>query len=100
LDVHAGGIDLKFPHHENEIAQCTAYYQLDPNQQWSNYFLHTGHLHISGRKMSKSLKNFITIKVCDPSLLKLTILEFIEGFFTKSISTVLSYESLRKQYGI
>ena len=59
IDIHSGGIDLRFPHHDNEIAQSEAYYECD---QWINYFLHTGHLHISGKKMSKSLKNFITIK--------------------------------------
>ena len=59
LDVHAGGVDLKFPHHENEIAQSEA--RIDC-KQWVNYWLHTGHLNIQGLKMSKSLKNFITIK--------------------------------------
>ncbi|NXJ95963.1 SYCM protein, partial [Corythaixoides concolor] len=61
LDIHTGGIDLAFPHHENEIAQCEVYHQCD---QWGNYFLHSGHLHVKGsqEKMSKSLKNYITIK--------------------------------------
>lgn len=59
LDIHTGGVDLKFPHHDNEIAQSEAYYD---NGGWVKYFLHTGHLTISGCKMSKSLKNFITIK--------------------------------------
>ncbi|NXO83836.1 SYCM protein, partial [Sitta europaea] len=61
LDIHTGGIDLAFPHHENEIAQCEAYHQCE---QWGNYFLHSGHLHVKGsqEKMSKSLKNYITIK--------------------------------------
>ncbi|XP_038617630.1 probable cysteine--tRNA ligase, mitochondrial [Tachyglossus aculeatus] len=60
LDIHSGGIDLAFPHHENEIAQCEAYHQCS---QWGNYFLHSGHLHVKGKeKMSKSLKNYITIK--------------------------------------
>lgn len=61
LDIHSGGIDLAFPHHENEIAQSEAYHQCG---QWCNYFLHSGHLHLKGRaeKMSKSLKNYITIK--------------------------------------
>uniref|UniRef100_A0A8C2VIR8 Probable cysteine--tRNA ligase, mitochondrial n=1 Tax=Chinchilla lanigera TaxID=34839 RepID=A0A8C2VIR8_CHILA len=61
LDVHSGGIDLAFPHHENEIAQCEAFHQC---AQWGNYFLHAGHLHVKGQeqKMSKSLKNYITIK--------------------------------------
>jgi cysteinyl-tRNA synthetase len=59
LDVHAGGVDLKFPHHENEIAQSEGY---SGSHQWVNYWLHTGHLNIKGFKMSKSLKNFITIR--------------------------------------
>jgi len=59
LDVHSGGVDLKFPHHDNELAQSEAYYN---HEQWVNYFLHTGHLHIDGRTMSKSKKNFITIR--------------------------------------
>jgi cysteinyl-tRNA synthetase len=59
LDIHTGGIDLKFPHHDNELAQAEAYFD---NNNWVRYFLHSGHLTISGCKMSKSLKNFITIK--------------------------------------
>eukprot|EP00002_Diphylleia_rotans_P021842 TRINITY_DN4261_c0_g1_i1.p1 TRINITY_DN4261_c0_g1~~TRINITY_DN4261_c0_g1_i1.p1 ORF type:complete len:633 (-),score=155.01 TRINITY_DN4261_c0_g1_i1:621-2519(-) len=58
LDIHSGGCDLRFPHHDNEIAQCEAYFE---SGQWVNYFLHSGHLNIEGLKMSKSLKNFITI---------------------------------------
>ncbi|XP_061291361.1 probable cysteine--tRNA ligase, mitochondrial isoform X5 [Bos javanicus] len=61
LDIHSGGVDLAFPHHENEIAQCEAFHQCP---QWGNYFLHSGHLHVKGggEKMSKSLKNYVTIK--------------------------------------
>lgn len=59
IDVHAGGVDLKFPHHENEIAQSEGHVGCN---QWVNYWMHTGHLHIKGLKMSKSLKNFITIR--------------------------------------
>ena len=51
LDIHAGGVDLKFPHHENEIAQSEAF---GGSHQWVNYWLHMGHLHIKGLKMSKS----------------------------------------------
>lgn len=59
LDIHGGGVDLMFPHHDNEMAQAEAYHKCC---QWVNYFLHAGHLHIKGLKMSKSLKNFITIR--------------------------------------
>ena len=57
--VHAGGVDLKFPHHTNEIAQSEAHQQTG---NWIPHWIHTGHLHIDGMKMSKSLKNFITIQ--------------------------------------
>lgn len=56
--IHAGGVDLKFPHHTNEIAQAEAFNESD----WIGHWVHTGHLHIDGLKMSKSLKNFITIR--------------------------------------
>lgn len=59
LDIHSGGVDLRFPHHDNEIAQSEAFYECN---NWINNFWHTGHLHIEGKKMSKSLKNFISIK--------------------------------------
>lgn len=59
MDIHSGGVDLCFPHHDNELAQSEAYFD---NKQWVNYFMHNGHLHIQGQKMSKSLKNFITIE--------------------------------------
>eukprot|EP00850_Spirogloea_muscicola_P009212 SM000051S17572 [mRNA] locus=s51:414570:421017:- [translate_table: standard] len=59
MDIHSGGMDLRFPHHDNELAQAEAFFDCN---QWVNYFLHTGHLHIEGLKMSKSLKNFITIQ--------------------------------------
>ncbi|GJQ69559.1 hypothetical protein Trydic_g6655 [Trypoxylus dichotomus] len=59
LDIHTGGVDLKFPHHDNEIAQSEAYFN---ESEWVKYFLHSGHLTIAGCKMSKSLKNFVTIQ--------------------------------------
>ncbi|KAF2465139.1 uncharacterized protein BDR25DRAFT_306797 [Lindgomyces ingoldianus] len=63
MDIHSGGIDLCFPHHDNELAQSEAHFShKEGGHQWVNYFLHMGHLSISGSKMSKSLKNFITIR--------------------------------------
>ncbi|KAH8942536.1 hypothetical protein BDL97_14G106100 [Sphagnum fallax] len=59
MDIHSGGHDLQFPHHDNELAQAEAYFN---SSQWVRYFFHSGHLLIDGLKMSKSLKNFITIK--------------------------------------
>eukprot|EP00941_MAST-03F_sp_MAST-3F-sp1_P002967 g2967.t1 len=61
FDLHGGGVDLKFPHHCNEVAQSEAYLGCGPNC-WVGQFVHTGHLHIDGLKMSKSLKNFITVR--------------------------------------
>lgn len=58
LDIHGGGSDLMFPHHENEIAQsCCAH-----GDDYVNYWLHTGMLTINEEKMSKSLNNFFTIR--------------------------------------
>ena len=62
MDIHSGGIDLAFPHHDNELAQSEAYWHCGKSTQWVNYFLHMGHLSIAGSKMSKSLKNFTTIR--------------------------------------
>ena len=58
FDIHGGGIDLKFPHHENEIAQSKS----STNGNFATYWMHTGPLRIDKEKMSKSLDNFITIK--------------------------------------
>src|SRR6201995_5348149 len=57
--IHGGGIDLVFPHHENEIAQsrCTFHTPV-----MANYWLHNGFLQVEGEKMSKSLGNFVTIR--------------------------------------
>lgn len=58
FDIHGGGLDLIFPHHENEIAQsCCAH----GTQKMSNYWMHNGFLQVEGRKMSKSEGNFFTI---------------------------------------
>ncbi|KAL1957054.1 hypothetical protein VTO42DRAFT_6431 [Malbranchea cinnamomea] len=63
MDIHSGGIDLAFPHHDNELAQSEAYWnEKCTHDQWVNYFFHMGHLSIQGSKMSKSLKNFTTIR--------------------------------------
>ena len=59
IDVHSGGIDLKFPHHHNEYLQTTAFYE---KENLIKCFVHSGHLHINKEKMSQSLGNFITIK--------------------------------------
>jgi cysteinyl-tRNA synthetase len=58
IDIHAGGEDLIFPHHENEIAQSEAC----NGKQFSKYWLHNGFLNIDNKKMSKSLGNFFTVR--------------------------------------
>ena len=58
LDIHAGGQDLIFPHHENEIAQAEA----ATGQPFVRYWMHNGFLDIEGEKMSKSLGNFLTVR--------------------------------------
>ena len=58
FDIHAGGLDLIFPHHENEIAQSRCAHG---TPVMANYWLHNGFLQVEGQKMSKSLGNFITI---------------------------------------
>ncbi len=58
FDIHGGGADLQFPHHENEIAQsCCA----QPNSEYARFWIHNGFLTVNGEKMSKSLKNFVTL---------------------------------------
>jgi cysteinyl-tRNA synthetase len=59
FDIHGGGNDLQFPHHENEIAQsCCAY----PDSEFARYWLHNEMLQVDGKKMSKSLGNFFTVR--------------------------------------
>ncbi|MDR6874844.1 cysteinyl-tRNA synthetase [Bosea sp. BE125] len=62
FDIHGGGIDLVFPHHENEIAQsCCAFGGVDGAGRMANIWMHNGFLQVEGEKMSKSLGNFVTI---------------------------------------
>ena len=58
FDIHAGGVDLVFPHHENEIAQSEA----ATNEKFANYWFHNEHLLVNGKKMSKSMGNFFTLR--------------------------------------
>ena len=67
FDIHCGGVDNIFPHHENEIAQSEA----ASGKKFVNYWLHNEHLQVEGKKMSKSLGNYYTLrdllaKQCDP----------------------------------
>ena len=71
FDIHGGGVDLVFPHHENEVAQSEGATGKVP---FARYWLHTGFLTVDGEKMSKSLKNFITLqdmlKTRDPEVVR------------------------------
>ncbi|MCG8382736.1 MAG: cysteine--tRNA ligase [Gammaproteobacteria bacterium] len=58
FDIHGGGMDLQFPHHENEIAQSEAC----TGEQYVNYWMHNGFIRMDGEKMSKSLGNFFTVQ--------------------------------------
>jgi cysteinyl-tRNA synthetase len=75
IDLHVGGGDLTFPHHENEIAQSEAV----TGQPLANYWLHNGMIIVEGKKMSKSLGNFITIRELldkyEPMAVRLFILQ-------------------------
>ena len=75
IDIHAGGEDLQFPHHENEIAQSEAH----NGCEFSHYWMHNGYINIDGTKMSKSLGNFKTVRDLlqhyDGEVLRFLILE-------------------------
>ena len=58
VDIHGGGMDLLFPHHENEIAQSESLY----SQPFANYWMNNAFVRINKEKMSKSLDNFFTLK--------------------------------------
>lgn len=74
IDIHAGGQDLTFPHHENEIAQSEAH----NDKTFANYWMHNGYINIDNEKMSKSLGNFVLVndirKQIDPQVLRFFML--------------------------
>ncbi|MBE0313603.1 cysteine--tRNA ligase [Xanthomonas citri pv. punicae] len=74
IDIHAGGQDLAFPHHENEIAQSEAL----SGKTFANYWMHNGYINIDNEKMSKSLGNFITVhdilQIHNPQVLRFFML--------------------------
>ena len=92
LDIHGGGMDLKFPHHENEIAQFEALYKT----HLAKYWIHVGRLDLAGEKMSKSLGNVIYVKDLESKK---------EGMILRSLilfspyRSIISYsEDLKNQY--
>ncbi|MGB2897734.1 MAG: cysteine--tRNA ligase [Candidatus Acidiferrum sp.] len=82
LDIHTGGVDLAFPHHENEIAQSEA----ATGKPFARYWLHAEHLLVEGEKMSKSLGNFYTLRDL-----------FAKGYKPSALRFALSSVPYRKQ---
>ena len=72
FDIHGGGMDLKFPHHENEIAQSEA----ATGHKFVNYWMHVGFVRINEEKMSKSLGNFFTVREVLPKLRSPEVLRY------------------------
>lgn len=105
LDIHGGGLDLVFPHHENEIAQSQAH----SGKPFANYWIHNGLVMVDGRKMSKSLGNFYTIKdivrMFHPDIIRFTVLsnhysshiDFSENIFRTSSKRVYYFYKTLKQ---
>ncbi|MDE1152839.1 MAG: cysteine--tRNA ligase [Micavibrio sp.] len=103
FDIHAGGEDLIFPHHENEIAQSVCAHGGTP---YVNYWLHNGHLMVEGHKMSKSLGNFLLvhdlIKEHPPEALRLVLLSahYRQPFDFTHDAIVQAKKTLDRYYGM
>src|SRR6266436_6361961 len=82
IDIHTGGVDLTFPHHENEIAQSEA----ATGKHFVRYWLHAEHLLVEGEKMSKSLGNFFTLRDL-----------FAKGYKPSSLRFLLASVPYRRQ---
>ncbi|WP_071458923.1 cysteine--tRNA ligase [Bacillus massilinigeriensis] len=111
IDIHAGGQDLAFPHHENEIAQSEAL----TGKTFAKYWMHNGYINIDNEKMSKSLGNFILvhdiIKKHDPQLLRFFMLsvhyrnpinyseELLENTKAAFERLMTSYQNLKHRLG-
>ena len=81
IDIHGGGMDLKFPHHENEIAQSEALY----HNHLAKYWIHVGRLDLQGEKMSKSLGNVIYVKDLESK---------VEGMILRALILFSPYRSI------
>ena len=96
IDIHAGGQDLKFPHHRNEISQSEAY----TGKKFANYFMHNGFVNIDNEKMSKSLGNFFLVsevaKEYEPMVIRFFL---ISSHYRKSINYSLeTMNQAKKNY--
>lgn len=102
IDIHGGGLDLKFPHHENEIAQSEAY----SGGRLANVWMHSGLLNIAGQKMSKSLNNFVPlsegIETYGSALLRFVVarqhyrstIDFSDKLFRDNCNSLLDFHRL------
>ena len=92
IDIHAGGIDLAFPHHENEIAQSEA----ATGKRFSRFWAHNEHLLVGGQKMSKSLNNFFTyaqlVDVAGASGREVRYALIADAHYRKQMNLQVSYE--------
>jgi cysteinyl-tRNA synthetase len=96
IDIHAGGQDLKFPHHRNEISQSEAY----TGKKFANYFMHNGFVNVDNEKMSKSLGNFFLVsevaKEYEPMVIRFFL---ISSHYRKSINYSLeNMNQAKKNY--
>ena len=101
IDIHGGGFDLRFPHHENEIAQYRAIHHED----LSKYFMHVGRLGINGEKMSKSLGNTVVVDDLGDKALPYRLFISMQNYrnqvnFTDELfeSYVKDYEKIKRAY--
>ena len=104
FDIHGGGNDLQFPHHENEIAQSACAH---PDHEFARYWLHNEMLQVEGKKMSKSLGNFFTVRdLLDQGIAGEVIrLVFLTTHYSKTmdwtdVKRTQADGTLRKWYGI
>ena len=94
IDIHGGGFDLRFPHHENEIAQYEACYDKD----LSSYFMHVGRLGIDGEKMSKSLGNDISVSSLGDNTLAYRLFISMQNYRNQVNFTADLFDSYIKDY--
>lgn len=101
IDIHGGGFDLRFPHHENEIAQYRAVHHKD----LSKYFMHVGRLGINGEKMSKSLGNTVVVDELGEKALPYRLFISMQNYrnqvnFTDELfeSYIKDYEKIKRAY--
>ncbi|MDD5770103.1 MAG: cysteine--tRNA ligase [Candidatus Gracilibacteria bacterium] len=100
IDIHMGGVDNIFPHHENEIAQSEAY----SGKTFSKYWIHGGHITVDGKKMSKSANNFYTLKdleekfsnISKSFLYRSIRLSFMNAKYRESVD--FSFEKLEQNF--